>query len=160
MTQNTTSLKAPVTDEKIHKLLSNSYDHTPDWQLEVANGDTTRGLTEWIEAQREMTIGEMTPEKAFIINNALSIAHAAQWDGCHKIWILLDETQVTKAIENGLSTAPELWINIDPTSTTSLANAFRTISQWYDNACPLKFITTIHTENETDIFNNIIEQTF
>lgn len=86
---------------------------------------------------------------ASILVDAFSIA----WDGCHKIYILMDETQHKQMIEyeyDPLLRLDALGIDV----------ALRTLHEWYDASCGLRFINAVHTveANPNEGFTTLIGQ--
>jgi hypothetical protein len=73
------------------------------------------------------------------LNGAVSIC----WEGCHKIYITLDQESHKQQQEFGYDTVP-----VDETSLP-------TLYEWFDNSCGLRFIQAI--ANSTD-FKNVIPQ--
>ena len=77
------------------------------------------------------------------IQNALATAQGIAWDGCHKIYILMDEGEVDKMRGYGY----------DPLITADEqvpAQMFATISKWYRDSCGLKFIDICETPRTDD----------
>lgn len=78
------------------------------------------------------------------VQNAKGIA----WDTCHKIYVLMDESEVAKMREYGY----------DPLITSDEMSAdemYRTVVDWYDQSCGLRFISAVsHPAN----FEQLIEQ--
>ena len=68
---------------------------------------------------------------AIAVADAVSIA----WDGCHKIYVHMDEEQHDTAVGYGY----------DPIQVTDRDEAVETLRKWYDASCGLKFITKIST---------------
>lgn len=89
------------------------------------------------------------------LNQATSIA----WDGCHKIYILMDEQEHQKMIGYGYGDDDSMLVRIDG----DIHFAFGLLQSWYDNSCELKFIHAVRTvefEEEEDGFTNLIPQDF
>lgn len=87
------------------------------------------------------------------VEDALADAKAIAWDGCHKIYVLMDDEQV----------ALMRTYEYDPLITTSEMNPydmFELIKQWYDDSCSLKFISAVHTNHEdpNEGFEDLIAQ--
>lgn len=83
------------------------------------------------------------------INECAGIA----WDTCHKIYILMDEEQVTKTEELGYKALVRV-----QHSTRNLM--YSTVLAWYRNSCPLRFIDAVTTVdgNPNDGFETIVAQ--
>jgi hypothetical protein len=84
------------------------------------------------------------------INESKAIA----WDTCHKIYILMDDEQVSLMREYGydpLITADQM----------SVDEMFNTVQEWYDDcSCSLRFIEAVSTnkQNPNAGFESLISQ--
>ena len=81
------------------------------------------------------------------VEDALSEAVAFTWDECHKIYVMMDETQVAKMVGYGYD--PIVRVN-------NAQDALATIKKWYEESCGLKFICAISSEGEE--FADLIPQ--
>ena len=82
----------------------------------------------------------MTKLDDLFINVAdeMRFAKLVAWDGCHKIYLAMDYNQMDwfqQNYEHFLASTPEVM--------------FETLKKWYDDSCPLKFISAVET-NEAD----------
>ncbi len=68
------------------------------------------------------------------VRNAVQDAAAITWDGCHKIYVLMDYGQVDKMHEYGYK--------MDYGSADEM---FDLLSEWYDDSCGLRFISAMRT---------------
>lgn len=71
------------------------------------------------------------------INDAKAIA----WDGCHKIYLLMDDAQVALMRE----------YEYDPLITKdemSEGEMFDTVHEWYEDSCFLRFVDAVSTTPE------------
>jgi len=83
-----------------------------------------------------------------IINEADSIA----WDGCHKVYILMNKDQTDKMIDYEY----DYLIKAKDSNPYDLLNTARS---WYENSCYLKFIDVVYTNDEgTDEFYPLVAQ--
>lgn len=93
------------------------------------------------------------------IDKALEGAHAITWDGCHKIYILLDETQTKFMQEVGYSEGED---DFFLASSVSKQDMFSTLYEWWDTSCGLRFISSIRTingqPNTNEGFTDVIPQ--
>lgn len=88
---------------------------------------------------------------------ALTDAKALAWDGCHKIYLLMDDEQVEQTRSYGYGSGDgdsELVLVTDPVV------AMDTVRTWWDESCGLRFINTIRTVpgDPNDGFADIIAQ--
>jgi hypothetical protein len=96
-----------------------------------------------------------------LIAEALETAVALAWDGCHKIYILMDNDQanVTRGIGYGSGDGDSVfqWIEQEPDGR---ARAAVTLRDWWDESCGMRFINTIRTVDGDPggEFTNIIAQ--
>lgn len=82
---------------------------------------------------------------------ALPDAKAIAFDGCHKIYVLMDDTQVAQMRDWGY----------DPlVPVTDPAKALATLEEWYAESCGLRFIEAIRTVDgdPNEGFTNLISQ--
>ena len=92
-----------------------------------------------------------------LIAEALETAVALAWDGCHKIYILMDDEQanLTRSYGYGESDGDEgfQWVE-------DRDHAAATLRRWWDESCGLRFINTIRTVSgdPNDGFADIIAQ--
>ena len=86
------------------------------------------------------------------VKDALSDAKGIAWDTCHKIYILMDYTQMQQMKE----------YEYDPlisADTTTPEEMFDTLWRWYEDSCGLKFISVVTTlSNGESDFNDIVDQ--
>lgn len=73
------------------------------------------------------------------VRAALDDTLAITFDGCHKIYLLLDEQQVREFRE----------YEYDVEDVTDIDQALDALKDWYQMSCFLRFITAVRT-NETD----------
>ena len=85
---------------------------------------------------------------------AVKSAKAIGWDTCHKIYVLMDDEQVSKMIEYGYG---DDMIYAKDTDPQTLLNTLR---DWYDNSCSLRFIQAVRTAagDPNEGFTSLIEQ--
>lgn len=87
------------------------------------------------------------------IENTLADAVSIAWDGCHKIYILMDEAQHTQMMTYDYDPLLRL-------DALGVDVAFSTLREWYDTSCGLRFISAVRTveENPNDGFTSLISQ--
>jgi hypothetical protein len=86
--------------------------------------------------------------KTIEIQEALETAKGIAWDTCHKIYILMDDEQMTLMNSYGY----------DPLISSAEMGPdemLTTIESWYENSCGLRFVDSVSTENG---FTSLIEQ--
>jgi len=87
------------------------------------------------------------------VESALSEARGIAFDTCHKIYILMDEEQMTLMKQYGY----------DPLISASDMDAYDMMEQvksWYEQSCGLRFVNAVYTnhENPNDGFFALIPQ--
>jgi hypothetical protein len=94
-----------------------------------------------------------------LIDKALESAVALAWDGCHKIYILMDDEQanLTRSYGYGNSDGDSefQWIEHEPDGR---ARAAATLRDWWDYSCGLRFISTVTSPGQNEDFVHIIPQ--
>jgi len=92
--------------------------------------------------------------KSEMIKDRLENAKGIGWDGCHKIYILMDDNQMIKMQDYGYE--PLLFSSNQFTPI----QMFELIERWWDQSCGLRFISAVST-NEIDPnlgFESLISQ--
>ena len=69
------------------------------------------------------------------VHRAVAKAVSICWDGCHKIYIHMDENQHQQAIKYGYCPEP----------IEDVSEAMAMLHAWYDASCDLRFITAVST---------------
>ena len=77
------------------------------------------------------------------VENALESALLIAWDGCHKIYVAMDEEQANWFRNNYNGVHCD-----DRTFTGTPEEMFATILAWWDDSCGLKFISAVTTNHE------------
>lgn len=85
------------------------------------------------------------------LDDLLYQTHSVSYDGCHKIYLNMDEQQTEKMIGYGydktISDTPDAMKNV--------------VVQWYDDSCSLRFIDAVFTnDDEADKFVSVVPQFF
>lgn len=80
-----------------------------------------------------------------VVKQTLHNAKAMHYDGCHKIYLSMDDGQVAEMVSYGYDV-------IEPD--------FDTLKEWYDDSCPLKLVDAVYTHptNPNDGFVQLIPQ--
>lgn len=76
-----------------------------------------------------------------LVDQTLGDAKGIAFDTCHKIYVLMDDEQVAQMRE----------YDYDPLITSDQMNAdemYRTLVDWYEQSCGLRFIEAVYTNNE------------
>lgn len=83
----------------------------------------------------------MNAEKMALIEEYLSRASGIAWDGCHKIYVLMDDEQMADMQRYGYD--PLIWAD-----TTTPEVMLITIEEWYEESCGLRFISAVETNHD------------
>jgi len=88
-----------------------------------------------------------------LVYDKMEDAKGIAFDGCHKIYVLMDDTQVAKMRE----------YDYDPLYTSdemSAGEMYETIKHWYAESCGLKFVEAVSTVagDPNDGFETLIGQ--
>ncbi len=68
-----------------------------------------------------------------LVENAVDKAKGMYWDGCHKIYLSMDDEDVAKMKEYGYEYhTPNLEL----------------LKEWFDQSCGLRFVNAVHTNHE------------
>lgn len=85
----------------------------------------------------------------------LPFAKAIAFDGCHKIYVLMDEGQVEQMREYGYGEDDSELVPVkDPEA------ALATVQDWFDGSCALRFVEAVRTvDGDANYgFTNLIAQ--
>jgi hypothetical protein len=91
----------------------------------------------------------------FDVREAVEYAQCIAFDGCHKIYLAMDETQAQWFRDNYNGTDCD-----DRNFTGTPDEMLALLKEWYEGSCALKFIQSVET-NEADPnsgFNDLIPQ--
>lgn len=101
----------------------------------------------------EQALGERT-QRAFVeIEDRVDDIVALAWDGCHKIYLALDQQEAEhfRRIGYGDGEGSEfLW-----TATLSTSEILDVVQQWYYESCGLVFINTVKDGQHEDIIPQV-----
>ena len=82
-----------------------------------------------------------------VVNEADGIA----WDGCHKIYIMMDEQQTQQMIDYEYD-------YLIKAKDSNPYDMFETVRDWYDKSCALKFIDVTETSDDDTDFYPLVAQ--
>ncbi len=89
------------------------------------------------------------------VKREVKYAKSISFDGCHKIYLAMDDTQAKwfKENYNGEDCG-------DMTFVGTPAEMFEMLKKWYKNSCSLKFIQSVRTNeaDENEGFESLIPQ--
>ena len=88
-----------------------------------------------------------------MIKDRLESAKGIGWDGCHKIYILMDDDQMIKMQDYGYDPL----FSSDQITTNKM---FEIIERWWDQSCGLRFVSAVSTNevNPNLGFEDLISQ--
>lgn len=103
------------------------------------------------------TIAQNTDQK---LKAVLEGAKGIAFDGCHKIYVLLDDGQFAQQKTYGYGDGTDDSQLVALRSDLDRERAFVTVKQWYEDSCALRFVSTIKTVpgDPNDGFDNVIAQ--
>lgn len=81
-------------------------------------------------------------------------AKAISFDGCHKIYVLLDDKQVELMRSYGYgdeNSGTTLTLITDPDA------AYKTVRKWYEQSCPLRFVNATRTRSNPGVDDEFIQ---
>lgn len=90
------------------------------------------------------------------VEASLDEAKGISFDGCHKIYILLDDQQVKQSVEWGYGEDGSFLI-----TDQSVSEMLATVKKWYADSCGLKFVQSVETVDgltPDSMFDSIIPQ--
>jgi hypothetical protein len=78
------------------------------------------------------------------IEDALQYAHLIAWDGCHKIYLAMDEGQEQWFKKNYKEEEDTTSCNF----VGSTQEMLKMIQRWWEFSCPLRFVQSVETNHE------------
>jgi hypothetical protein len=99
----------------------------------------------------KVTLDEMFDD----VREACNSAHLVAFDGCHKIYLAMDETQAQWFRDHYNGTSCD-----DRNFTGSAEEMYELVVKWYEESCPLRFINSVETneENPNLGYTNLVPQ--
>lgn len=87
------------------------------------------------------------------VRQALRQAKGIAWDGCHKIYVLMDDDEV--ALMRSYDYDPLLLV-----ADLGVEKAYETVKGWWEESCGLRFVNSVATVegNPNDGFMDLIGQ--
>ena len=79
----------------------------------------------------------------YMIEQMLRNAKAMHFDGCHKIYLSMDDGQVEQMRGYGYNVVPP---------------AIGLLRKWYDDSCGLRFVSAVFSPGDNDNFVSLIPQ--
>jgi hypothetical protein len=84
-----------------------------------------------------------TPDNGWgVVAEATQTAKAIAWDGCHKIYVCMDDQQVAKQREYGYGEGGTYLFDSQHFSPEEM---LALLHDWYEGSCGLRFISAVHT---------------
>jgi hypothetical protein len=88
------------------------------------------------------------------VATTLRYAKGIAFDGCHKIYICMDDEQVSQMRSYGYGDKDTYLI----TATATPEQLLTVIQGWWDNSCGLRFIEAVSTRGDETDFHTLIGQ--
>lgn len=97
-------------------------------------------------------------EKWMKVEEWVKEADSIAFDGCHKIYVLMDSSQTLQMIDYGYREGGSQMLLRREGATPE--EMFQQIHDWYDESCDLKFVNAVSTVegNPNDGFETLIGQ--
>lgn len=91
------------------------------------------------------------------VESTVSQARGIAWDGCHKIYVLMDDEQMRQMAEWGYGEDGSQLLPVDAADPEVV---LATLTDWYENSCGLRFISAVSTVDgdPNDGFTHLIAQ--
>lgn len=90
-------------------------------------------------------------DKLYELEDYINRADSIAFDGCHKIYVLMDEKQTKQMIDYDYE-------HIISAADSNPYDLHERVRSWYDESCGLKFIQAVTTGDEADEFYDIVSQ--
>jgi len=95
------------------------------------------------------------------VTTAIMDCEGVAFDGCHKVFILMDKAQVEKMRGIGYGNKTDFEKGDSRLVTADVvrrSTLYQLVRDWYIESCELKFIQSIRTGDPDDEFGNVISQ--
>jgi hypothetical protein len=143
------------------------------WEQEVAGSSpvtptTTTGQSIAVAALRDGMTTRHEPSTDALLRDALRQAAAISWDGCHKIYVLMDEEsfdgepgrdrhRLLRLDRPGVccSARKQQHSHFVGSAEERTEAALGVVKGWFGSSCPLRFVSTVE---EDSCFVHLIEQ--
>ena len=95
------------------------------------------------------------------VATAIMDCEGVAFDGCHKVFILMDKAQVEKMRSIGYGDRTDIekgdsrLVTVEDSPRSAM---FQLVRDWYIQSCELKFIQSIRTGDDKEEFGNVISQ--
>lgn len=95
-----------------------------------------------------------------LLEEALTSATGIAWDGCHKIYVLMDEEQLDLMQSYGYGDSEGGSELMAIETEQDRARAFEIVKGWFEDSCGLRFISAVRTVpgDPNDGFTTIVAQ--
>ena len=92
-----------------------------------------------------------------VVEDAVSQSKGIGFDGCHKIYVLMDNEQMYQMAGYGYGQDGSSLVYSSQMSDDEM---FTTVKKWYEDSCALKFVQSVTTvlDNPNEGFESLIEQ--
>ena len=95
------------------------------------------------------------------VQDAAQSAVGIAFDGCHKIYVLMDEGQIALFRSYGYADSDGSGSELIHILFSTPDEVFATLENWYRHSCGLRFITAVRTTSDPiDGFRDLIPQTY
>ena len=93
-----------------------------------------------------------------VVEDGVRDAKGIAFDGCHKIYVLMDHNQMHQMKSYGYGEDNNDYLIYS--TQMSAEEMFATVKQWYEDSCALKFVQAVSTVegDANEGFENLIEQ--
>lgn len=78
------------------------------------------------------------------VENAMEYAHLVAFDGCHKIYLAMDEEQA-EWFRNNYNGEDD---NTDMNFSASSQKMLEKVREWYEGSCSLRFVQSVETNKK------------
>ena len=96
------------------------------------------------------------------VTKAVMDCEGVAFDGCHKVYVLMDKEQVEKMRGFGYGDKTDFekgdsrLVTADDMKRSEM---FALVREWYEQSCLLRFISSVATDGGEDEFGDLIPQT-
>lgn len=121
--------------------------------------DHEAGKTRQIKSEYCWNPMSRGPLTEVVLKDALRTAKGIAWDGCHKIYVLMDETEYQLTKSYGYDQGDSRLKRVTNTPA-GIQTAYETVKSWFDDSCGLRFINAVKTVHgdPNKGFSNIVAQ--
>lgn len=148
-----------ASDEDLGPVCEDCLKYLPDAQIVTKDPRILCEDCQDADDASEFTEAQLAAQKRLWagVDDHAGRALAIAWDGCHKVYLLMDEGQVQTMKGWGYGDGDSAFVTSDEATPEEMRNL---VHDWFEASCVLRFISAVSTVegNPNDGFTHLISQ--